>query len=158
MSYRWPKQDVNLRHFSPAEFDRPELMDGLWLIDLDDYRSACDFGLRVTDDARNDADMTRLYGADASTHPDSAHLYHPEGINLPEYLVRCADLKPSAVGSLEEREHKELIMVHHAIQFYIDGRWPCFMLELATRHIHIDDYQWKGRRARRPNIFPGVSR
>ena len=72
MSYRWPVQDVTLRNFSPAEFDRPELMDGLWLIDLDDYRSACGFGIKITDDARNNVDMSRLYGFDDEKWPDSA--------------------------------------------------------------------------------------
>ena len=167
MSYRWPHQDVNLRNFSPAEFDRPELMDGTFLIDLDDLRSLCGFGLRITDDARNRVDMARIYGGDDSRWPDSAHLYHAErppprqpGLPLAraEYLVRAVDLKPAGASTFEEREEKELILIHHAIQFYIDGRWPSIGVELATRHIHLDDYVWLGRRARRPTIFPGVSK
>ena len=158
MSYRWPSQDVNLRNFSPAEFDRPELMDGTFLIDLDDLRSLCGFGLRITDDARNDVDMARLYGPDPSRHPDSAHVYHAEQPALAEYLVRCVDFKPAGAASFEEREEKELIIVHRVIQFHLDGRWPFLGLEIATRHLHADDYDWEGRSARRPTIFAGVSK
>ncbi len=161
MSYRWPNQDVNLRNFSPAEFDRPELMDGLFLTDLDDLRSLCGFALRITDDARNNVDMARIYGDEHAKWPDSAHLWHPERTGpdgLPEYLVRAVDLKPAGAQTFEEREEKELTLVHHAIGFHLDGRWKNIGLELATRHIHLDDFVWDGRRARRPTIFPGVSR
>ncbi len=158
MSYHWPVQDVNLRHFSPVEFDRPELMCGLFLIDFDDLRSECGFPLRITDDARDRVDMTRLYGPNSARWPDSAHLYRTESGEMPEYLVRCLDFKPAGGLSFAEREHRELIVVHRGISFYESGRWPCFGFELATAHIHFDDYFWKGRTARRPTIFPGVSK
>jgi len=158
MSYRWPTQDVNLRHFSPAEFDLPHLMCGLFLLDLDELRALCGFGIRITDDARSRVDMARIYGPDAAGWPDSAHLYKAEQPGRSEYLVRCVDLKPAAAVTFEEREHRELILVNRATGFYESGRWPCFGFELATRHIHFDDYTWRHRTARRPTIFPGVSR
>ena len=158
MSYRWPAQDVNLRHFSPVEFDLPHFMDGLFLIDLDDLRSLCGFGVRITDDARSRVDMARLYGPKTAKWPDSAHLYKPEQPERSEYLVRCVDLKPAAAITFEEREDKELTLVYRATQFYHEGRWPCLGLEIATAHLHFDDYNWSHRTARRPTIFPGVSR
>lgn len=173
MSYQWP-DGTTVEHFSPLEFDHPDLMDMGFVADLSDLRAKCGFAIKVTDDARVDADMARLYG-DVSKWPDSAHLYHAAGqyaksasgrlmvpviggTDLPEYLVRAVDVKPAGVATAEEREEKELEIIYRACRFWKQGRWPHFQLEVATRHLHIDDYDWDGRVARRPNVFPGVSK
>ena len=49
--YEWPG-GLNLKFFGPGEFDRPELMDGGFLRELDTLRERCGFPLTITDDAR----------------------------------------------------------------------------------------------------------
>jgi len=146
-------EGLELEFFSPIEFDHPDWMDPAFLVDLDELRRQCGFPIRITDDARNEVEMARLYGPDRNTWPDSAHVYRPG-----RYLVRCVDMKPAAAVTFEERERKEIILVNRATAFYESGRWPCFGIIIETRHFHFDDYNWPGRRARRPLLSIGVSK
>jgi len=152
--FEWP-DGSELEYFSPLEFDHPELMDMSFMRDLDRLRMRCGFAITITDDARLPHDMARLYG---SNWPDSAHLYQPASDDHPEYLVRAVDLKPASAQTKAEREAKEMEIAYQALTFWKEDRWPAFQLEVATRHLHLDDYVWPGRRATRPNIFPGVSK
>ena len=156
MSYLWP-QGAEIEFFSPLEFDHPELMDMLFVSDLARLRMRCGVAITITDDARLPHDMERLYGP-RERWPDSAHLYKPDSHEHGEYLVRAVDCKPASAATKQEREEKEMEMAYQALTFWKEGRWEQCQLEVATRHLHFDDYTWMGRTATRPNIFPGVSK
>ena len=107
MPYDWP-HGFSLEFFSPSEFDHPELMDQLFLKDLDRLRMRCGFPLKINDDARTQEDLERIYAkeiAKGQSYPKtSSHLH----LTSP---VRAVDIEPSIPhpgdGSeltLEERE------------------------------------------------------
>lgn len=157
MSYVWEKQGVTLEHFSPAEFDHPELMDPGFLRDLDTLRMRCGFGIEIRDDARTQDELEALYARELAKGlpvPDSAHLAKP-GI-----LVRAVDCKPSLPRpgdgcslSLEERELK---LTHEILRMHAEGRWKHLGLGIESAHWHVDDTPRLG--PKRPAFWVAVSR
>ena len=93
--HQWGPRDTGftLKHFGPSEFKYPTLMDEGFLKDLDDLREGCGFPLTITDSARTQQDLERIYAreiARGESYPtDSAHLF-TEG-----NPVRAVDLKPA---------------------------------------------------------------
>ena len=140
MAYDWG--DFRLLFFGPDEFDRPELMDPKFLRDLDQLRARCGFPLTITDDARNQEDLNRIYAreiAKGQSYPrDSAHLHLAGGP-----LVRSVDLKPSppraSDGSDLSLEERELELSFQVLTLWKDGRWPKLGFGIETGHWHIDD-------------------
>jgi hypothetical protein len=157
MAHSWPG-GFSLQFFGPSEFDRPELMDPAFLQDLDRLRMRCGFPLKITDDARNQEDLNRIYAREISkgqSYPrNSAHL-HIEGT-----LVRSVDLKPvtprSGDGSDLNLEERELELSYQTLKLWKSGRWPKLGLGIETAHWHIDDTPRLG--AKRPAFWVAVSR
>lgn len=160
MSYRWETQGIDLEHFSPDEFDRPELMDASFLRDADTLRMRCGFPLTVNDDARTVEDLEGLYAkeiAKGQPYPtDSAHLYLEEE----DIKVRALDLEPSIPkpgdGSELNLEERELELLFQIGRMRKEGRWPKLGLGIETGHFHVDDTPRLG--ARRPAFWVAVSR
>jgi hypothetical protein len=157
MAYKWPR-GFELEYFSPGEFDHPELMDPLFLADLDRLREACGFALTITDDARDQADLDRIYAREIAKgvpYPrDSAHLYLEGGP-----LVRAVDLKPGTPragdGSTLTLEERELELTHQILKFWGTG-WEHLGLGIESAHWHIDDTP--RLEAKRPAFWVAVSR
>lgn len=157
MSHIWEKQGVTLEHFSPTEFDHPDLMDGGFLRDLDTLRMRCGFGLTIHDDARTQEELDVLYARELAKGlpiPDSAHLVKP-GI-----LVRAVDLTPTlphpgdgCALSLEERELK---LTYEIVRMKEEGRWKYLGLGIETAHWHVDDTPRLA--SKRPAFWVAVSR
>ena len=157
MAHDWP-QGFSLQFFSPSEFDRPELMDPTFLQDLDRLRMRCGFPLKVTDDARNQEDLNRIYAreiAKGQDYPrDSAHLH------TGDTLVRAVDVKPaiprSNDGSDLSLEERELELSYEILRLWKDGKWPKLGLGIETGHWHIDDTPRLA--GKRPAFWVSVSR
>jgi hypothetical protein len=155
--YEWPG-GLNLKFFGPGEFDRPELMDGGFLRELDTLRERCGFPLTITDDARDQEDLDRIYAREIAkglSYPTtSAHLH------IDNTLVRSVDLKPtpprSGDGSDLNLEERELELTHQILKLWDDGVWTRLGLGIETAHWHIDDTPRLG--ARRPAFWVAVSR
>jgi hypothetical protein len=157
MAHEWPG-GFSLQFFAPNEFDRPELMDPTFLADLDRLRMRCGFPLRVTDDARNQEDLERIYASEIAKGQDyprnSAHL------SLDGALVRAVDLKPAPPrpddGSELTLDERELELSYQILQAWKEGRWPSLGYGIETGHWHIDDTPRLGNR--RPAHWVAVSR
>ena len=155
--YEWPG-GLRLKFFGPGEFDRPELMDEDFLRELDTLRERCGFPLTITDDARNQEDLDRIYAreiAKSLPYPTtSAHLH------LDDTPVRSVDLKPtpprSGDGSDLNLEQRELELTHQILTLWDDAVWPRLGLGIETAHWHIDDTPRLG--AKRPAFWVAVSR
>jgi len=128
----------NLEFFLYSEFKRPELMDEDFLLMLDELRRRCDFPLLITSDGRIDEDMERIYGSDRDGWPNSPHK-----------RGRAVDLQP--IGNTSRNR---LRLIHEVIGMHLDGEWTRLGLEIADRHIHVDD----DRELRRPYLWIGKSR
>lgn len=157
MSYVWEKQGVTLEHFSPKEFDRPDLMDAGFLRDLDTLRMRCGFPLTVNDDARNEEDLHRIYRREIAKGlpvPDSAHLFKDD------IDVRSVDIEPSIPrpgdGSDLSLEERELTLTYEILRMWKEGRWKSLGLGIETGHWHVDDTPRLG--PKRPAFWVAVSR
>lgn len=150
MPYTWSDPEVVLQFFAEREFTHPELMDPDFLGDLDKLRMRCGFPLTITNDARSQQDLERIYAeeiAKGQPYPtDSAHLY----IATP---VRAVDLKPAIADDLEERQ---LELTYQILRMRDDGTWPNLGLGIETAHWHIDDTPRLG--AKRPAFWVAVSK
>lgn len=160
MSYTWSWQGIELEHFSPDEFHRPELMDASYLRDLDRLRMRCGFPITINDDARNLEDLERIYAKEIAKglpYPtDSAHLWLEEE----DIKVRATDLEPSVPrpndGSELTLQERELELLYQILRLWKEGRWPKLGLGIETGHVHADDTPRLG--ARRPAHWVAVSR
>lgn len=140
---RWPGDIPDLRHFAPREFDYPEKMQPSFLLLLDGLRERCGFPIQVHSDFRTDEDMVAIYGPDRSKWPNSAH---PRG---------CAvDVSPAGNLTFAELHRRKMVMMYHALEMWQEGLWENLGLELATRHLHLDN----DRETTRPYAWPGVSK
>ena len=157
MAHEWP-QGFSLQFFSSSEFDRPELMDPTFLQDLDRLRMRCGFPLKITDDARNQEDLNRIYArelAKGQSYPTtSAHLH------INNTLVRSVDLKPAVPseddGSPLTLEERELELSYQVLKLWKDGQWPKLGFGIETGHWHIDDTPRLANK--RPAFWVAVSR
>lgn len=157
MAHDWP-QGFSLQFFSPSEFNHPELMDPTFLQDLDRLRMRCGFALEITDDARTQVDLDRIYAREIAkgiSYPTtSAHL-HIDGT-----LVRSVDLKPVTPrpgdGSDLSLEQRELELTYQILRLWDDNVWTHMGLGIETSHWHVDDTQRLG--GKRPAFWVAVSR
>lgn len=151
MPYTWTDPNVTLQFFAEREFKHPSLMDPDFLGDLDKLRMRCGFGLTITNDARSQADLERIYAeeiAKGQDYPkDSAHLY------MPDTLVRAVDLKPAIAPDLESRQ---LELTFQILRMRDEGIWEHLGLGLETAHWHIDDTPRLGDK--RPAFWVAVSK
>ena len=158
MSYLWKWQDVTLEHFSPKEFDRPELMDVGYLQDLDTLRMRCGFPIRINDDARNEEDLARIYRkeiAKGEPYPkDSAHLWKKN------HQVCASDIEPEVPkpddGSDLTLDERELELLYQILRLWKEGRWKLLGLIVETGHFHVDNA--RRLEAKRPYFGTGISR
>ncbi len=169
MSYTWSWQGIELEHFSPKEFDHPELMDGSYLRDLDVLRMRCGFPITINDDARTLEDLEKIYAKEIAKglpYPtDSSHLYldgedAEDELSVQPIAVRATDLEPSIPtpgdGSDLTFEERELELLFQILRFWKEGRWPKLGLGIETGHVHNDDTPRLGDR--RPAHWVAVSR
>ena len=118
----------------------------------------CGFPLKITDDARNQEDLNRIYAreiAKGQPYPTtSSHLH------LGDILVRSVDIKPaipnSNDGSALSLEERELELSYQVLKLWKDGKWPKLGFGIETGHFHIDDTPRLG--AKRPAFWVAVSR
>ena len=156
MAYDWP-HGFSLEFFSPSEFDHPELMDQLFLKDLDRLRMRCGFPLKINDDARTQEDLERIYAkeiAKGQRYPKtSSHLH----ITSP---VRAVDIEPSIPhpgdGSELTLEERELELSYQILLMWKQGKWAHLGLGMETGHWHIDDTPRLAEK--RPAFWVAVSR
>ena len=157
MAHSWPG-GFSLQFFSPSEFDHPDLMDPPFLQDLDRLRMRCGFALKITDDARDQSDLDRIYAREIAkgiAYPTtSAHLH------IDNTLVRSVDLKPATPragdGCDLNLEERELELTHQILKLWDDNVWNHLGLGIETAHWHIDDTPRLGER--RPAFWVAVSR
>jgi hypothetical protein len=157
VAHDWP-QGFSLQFFAPSEFDRPELMDPTFLQDLDRLRMRCGFPLKITDDARNQEDLDRIYAREIAKNlpypTTSSHLH------IGDTLVRAVDIKPAIPHSNDTSdlnlEERELELTHQILKLWDDGQWQHLGLGIETGHFHIDDTPRLG--AKRPAFWVAVSR
>jgi len=157
MAHDWPG-GFSLQFFGPSEFDHPDLMDPTFLQDLDRLRMRCGFPLTITDDARDQEDLDRIYAREIAkglSYPTtSAHLH------IDNTLVRSVDLKPATPragdGSDLNLEERELVLTFQVLKLWEDAVWPHLGLGIETAHWHIDDTPRLGER--RPAFWVAVSR
>ena len=119
MAYDWPA-GFTLEFFGPSEFDHPDLMDPTFLQDLDRLRMRCGFPLKITDDARNQQDLNRIYAreiAKGQSYPTTSSHLHVDNT-----LVRSVDLKPAVPrvgdGSDLPLEERELELTYQVLQLW----------------------------------------
>ena len=156
MPYDWP-HGFSLEFFSPSEFDHPELMDQLFLKDLDRLRMRCGFPLKINDDARTQEDLERIYAkeiAKGQSYPKtSSHLH----LTSP---VRAVDIEPSIPhpgdGSELTLEERELELSYQVLLMWKQGKWAHLGLGMETGHWHIDDTPRLAEK--RPAFWVAVSR
>ena len=156
MAYDWP-HGFSLEFFSPSEFDHPELMDQLFLKDLDRLRMRCGFPLKINDDARTQEDLERIYAkeiAKGQSYPKtSSHLHITS-------LVRAVDIEPSIPhpgdGSELTLEERELELSYQILLMWKQGKWAHLGLGMETGHWHIDDTPRLAEK--RPAFWVAVSR
>ena len=156
MPYDWP-HGFSLEFFSPSEFDHPELMDQLFLKDLDRLRMRCGFPLKINDDARTQEDLERIYAkeiAKGQSYPKpSSHLH----LTSP---VRAVDIEPSIPhpgdGSELTLEERELELSYQILLMWKQGKWAHLGLGMETGHWHIDDTPRLAEK--RPAFWVAVSR
>ena len=156
MPYDWP-HGFSLEFFSPSEFDHPELMDQLFLKDLDRLRMRCGFPLKINDDARTQEDLERIYAkeiAKGQSYPKtSSHLH----LTSP---VRAVDIEPSIPhpgdGSELTLEERELEQSYQILLMWKQGKWAHLGLGMETGHWHIDDTPRLAEK--RPAFWVAVSR
>jgi len=157
MAHDWPG-GFSLQFFGPSEFDHPDLMDPTFLQDLDRLRMRCGFPLTITDDARDQEDLDRIYAREIAkglSYPTtSAHLH------IDNTLVRSVDLKPATPragdGSGLDLEERELVLTFQVLKLWDDNQWQHLGLGIETGHWHIDDTPRLG--AKRPAFWVAVSR
>ena len=151
MPYTWTDPAVTLQFFSEREFKHASLMDPDFLKDLDTLRMRCGFPLTITNDARSQKDLERIYAveiAKGQDYPkDSAHLY------ISPTLVRAVDLKPAIAPDLESRQ---LELTFQILRMRNEGTWPNLGLGIETAHWHIDDTPRLG--GKRPAFWVAVSK
>ena len=158
MAYTWP-QGFESEFFSPDEFSKPELMDPAFIADLDTLRMRCGFPIQINNDARDDADMARIYAkeiAKGQSYPtNSAHLFTTGGP-----FVRAVDCEPSPPkhddGSDLDLNEREIELTYQVTRLYKEGRWPKLGLGIETGHWHVDDTPRLGDR--RPSFWVAVSK
>ena len=156
MPYDWP-HGFSLEFFSPSEFDHPELMDQLFLKDLDRLRMRCGFPLKINDDARTQEDLERIYAKEIakgqSDPKTSSHLH----LTSP---VRAVDIEPSIPhpgdGSELTLEERELELSYQILLMWKQGKWAHLGLGMETGHWHIDDTPRLAEK--RPAFWVAVSR
>ena len=156
MPYDWP-HGFSLEFFSPSEFDHPELMDQLFLKDLDRLRMRCGFPLKINDDARTQEDLERIYAkeiAKGQSYPKtSSHLH----LTSP---VRAVDIEPSIPhpgdGSELTLEERELELSYQILLMWKQGKWAHLGLGMETGHWHI--YDTPRLAEKRPAFWVAVSR
>lgn len=157
MAYDWGS-GVSLEFFGPSEFDKPELMDPGFLRELDTLRMRCGFPLRITDDARDQEDLERIYAREIAINKPypktSSHL------GLDGVLARAVDIKPSVPrphdGSDLTLEERELELTYQVLRLWKEGTWKHLGLGIETGHFHVDDTPRLG--AKRPAFWVAVSR
>ena len=157
MAHDWPG-GFSLQFFGPGEFDHPDLMAPTFLQALDRLRMRCGFPRTITDDARNQEDLNRIYAreiAKGQPYPTtSAHLH------LGDILVRSVDIKPATPssndGSVLSLEERELELSYQVLRLWKDGKWPKLGLGIETGHWHIDDTPRLA--GKRPAFWVAVSR
>lgn len=154
MAHHWPRQAIQLNHFHPDEFDRPEIMDPNLLYHIDELRKRCGFPLIVTSDGRKLDDLIRIYG-----NPDDWPSWLKEKGSphqqREDSWAHAVDLTPK-MGSLSRQEVRIRMadMFMHARQMHKEGLWPRQGIEFATEHLHFDnDTQLK-----RPWYWTGQSK
>lgn len=139
----WVWQNVELLHFSSTEFRHPELMRRGFLIIINEWRERCGFPIPVTNDARTPEEHLDIYQADILAGkrvapPISAH---PEGLAIDtKYLASS----------------KRVTMAREALKMNEEGLWPFLGLEIATKHIHVENFDHP--LYPRPTIWAGVSK
>tara|TARA_R110000744_G_scaffold249495_1_gene365745 strand:+ start:425 stop:904 length:480 start_codon:yes stop_codon:yes gene_type:complete len=158
--HQWgpPETGFTLKHFGPGEFKYSTLMDENFLKDLDDLREGCGFPLTITDSARTQQDLERIYAreiARGESYPtDSAHLFKPGE------PVRAVDIKPAIPkardGSGLTLEKREMELTYQILLMYKQGIWKYCGLGLETAHWHIDDCKRLG--SKRPAFWIAVSK
>ena len=157
--HQWgpPETGFTLKHFGPGEFKYPTLMDEGFLQDLDDLREGCGFPLTITDSARTQKDLERIYAreiARGESYPtDSAHLFTKGN------PVRAVDLKPAIPkpgdGSGLDLEERELELTYQIMLMW-KGVWDNCGVGIETAHWHIDDCTRLS--GRRPAFWVAVSK
>lgn len=145
IGHKWPWQKIELRYFSPLEFDHPEVMDADFLLIIDEWRDRCGFPIKVLDDGRTESEHLALYRRVIEAGGKAPNSSHLRGC-----AIDCRPLRPS--------EARELTMVGVAYQMWQEGRWPHLGVEVATRHLHFDSDPHLARDGRRPVLFAAVSR
>jgi hypothetical protein len=157
MAHTWPG-GFTLQFYAPEEFDHPDLMDSGFLQELDKLRMRCGFPLKITDDARDQEDLERIYASEIAKGKDyprnSAHLA------LDGAKARAVDIKPSTPrpgdGSDLTLDERELELTYQIMRMWKEGVWPKLGLGIETAHFHIDDTPRLG--AKRPAFWVAVSR
>lgn len=134
----WQWQDIELRHFRPAEFDHPELMDADFLLTVDEWRARHQHPFGITGDGRTDQEHRNIYAPDPA--PVSAH---PEGLAI--------DGQP--VHDTGEARWDLLLT---AWEMHEEGLWLHLGVEVATRHFHLENFDHP--RFDRPTVWGGVSK
>jgi hypothetical protein len=120
-------------------------MDRDFLLILDEWRRRSGVAIRIIDDARTLEEHRRLYQREILAGrrlPNSAHL-----------RGRAVDCRPVVAG-----EAAELELVHAATQMWKEGRWPYLGLEIASRHLHVDNDPELAESGVRPMLWAGVSK
>lgn len=167
MAHAWKWQGIELEHFSPKEFDRPELMDAGFLRDLDTLRTRCGFPIDINDDARNEEDLARIYRKEIAKglpYPrESSHLYvaaTDRQTGEGAIAVRAVDLEPTVPrpgdGCALTLEERELELQYQVLRMWKEGRWKHLGFGVETGHFHVDDTPRLGQK--RPAFWVAVSR
>jgi len=150
-SHSWPTQQLHLRHFHVAEFDHPDLMNDVFLLQLDLFRHVLEVPLVVLDDARTHEEHRALYRREiaTSTHwpQDSSHL----PVEPDERDVSAVDLR---LGRPNEDNEQAFLWL--TLEFRRRGVWPHLGLGIYDRHFHLDNSSRLNDR--RPAVWVGSSR
>lgn len=129
-------EGVELQHFVPGEFDRPDKVDPELLELLDEVRARCGFPIKVNSDVRDPEDTA------------GPHAIHDDGWG------HAVDVQPA--GSLEFSEFHTRKMEIACTAFWMGparmGVWPNQGVEVGTQHVHLDTspdlkrpYYWGAR-------------
>lgn len=128
---------ADLRHFRRSEFDYPDHIDVNLLRLIDEVRERAGVPIKVTSDVRTQAQHEALY-PDPTSRPNSPHV-RGKGI----------DFKP-----MPDTAENRMFVLYAILELWREGYWPELGLEIATRHIHVDN----DSQLRRPHLWLGVSK